>query len=187
MSMTRKIFRPGIGQTPARYISAFLNGATCYAGDLVCWDTTAPTSQAFNGATNTLGTMDFIYVKHPPAASSTAHGLQAGILTGDTITRKSSSGTANILSDDQLVVVQTWGVCTDVFAVTSTDSEAGILLTLGATTGAVTQVDATAAEATTVGGSVTVVGFALTAQATDHDRGATATEPGLDMFVRCDW
>lgn len=188
MGMTRKIFRPGVGQTPARFTSAFLNGATCYAGDLVCWDITAPTSQAFNGATDTLGATDYIYVIHPPAAAAAANGLQAGILQGDGINRDSAVGTANLLTNDQLVIVQTWGVAPDVFAVTSTDSAAGIMLVTGATTGAVTQVLATdaiaATDQTLFGG---LVGFALNAQATDHSRGATATEPGLDMFVRCDF
>lgn len=183
MSMMRKLFRPAAGQTHARYEAAFVNGTAVYPGDLVCWDVTAPTDQGSSGVLEgkTLGATDFLFVILPPANSS---GRQAGIVQGPTINRASG---ATALTNDTVAVVQTWGVCPDVFAVTSTDSAAGILLTAAATTGGVTQILGTAAEATTALSSVTVVGFALNAQATDHTRATVATEPGLDAFIRCDW
>lgn len=194
MSIGRRLFRPGVGQTPARYTSAYMNGTAAYTGDLVVWDTTAPASQGATAGTidgKSAGALDFVYVILPPAAALNTIGLQAGIAQSTTggLGRSPSNGTANAISDDALVVIQTQGVCGDVFAVSNTVSTAGDLLILGATTGAVTQINATddMVGATTVESGNDLVGFLLTTQATDHNRGATATEPGVDIFVRCDF
>lgn len=190
MSMMHKLFRPRPGQTLGRYVQAYVNGTAVYKGDLVCWDITAPTLQGATAGTvdgKTAGATDFLYVILPPAASAAAHGLQAGIVKGTTIYDSTANTSAQ--TNDDLVIIQTWGVCPDVYAVTSTDSAAGILLTTGATTGAVTQILATDTVGTdaTVAQDGTLVGFGLNAQATDHVRGTVATEPGLDVWVRCDF
>lgn len=188
MTMMHKLFRPGKGSVHARFTTAFVNGTAVYPGDVVCWDTTAPASQGASGVVDgkTLGATDFVFVQLPPAAALAAAGLQAGIVQGKTNGLARGPG-ATAMTNDNLAIIQTWGVCPDVYAVTSTDSAAGIICSVAATTGAVTQALATAAEATTVAGAVNMVGFGLNAEATDHTRATVATEPGLDVFVRCDF
>lgn len=192
MSVGRRLFRPGVGSTHAKYTTAYMNGTTAYTGDLVCWDITAPASQGATAGTidgKSAGATDFVYVILPPAAEIAALGLQAGIAqsTNSGLGRSPSNGTANAISDDALVVIQTAGVCADVFAVSNTDAVAGSILTTTATTGAVTQVGSTDVAATNSTYIETMVGFVLTTQATDHNRGATATEPGIDAWIRCDY
>lgn len=194
MSMMHKLFRPGKGAVHARFTTAYVNNTNTsgtdavYPGDLVCWDTTAPTSQGASGVVGgkTLGATDFVFVILPPAAAALAAGLQAGIVQGNTNGLSRNAG-SDLMEGDQLCIVQTWGVCPDIYAVTYASSAAGCLLRTGATTGAVTQLLATAADATTVAGPTSNCGFALNAQATDHARETLTTAIGLDAFIRCDF
>lgn len=184
--LAARIFRPGAGKTHSRYVAAFVNGTAVYRGDLVCWDITAPTSQGSSGVLEgqTLGTNDFIFVILPPAAAAAAQGLQAGIVRGNTINDTRSNATAQ--TDDSCIIVQTWGVC-DLAWVNSTDTAAGNLLVTGATTGEATRLLATDANATNATfGIGQLVGFALTADSTDHVRGTATAEERATIFVRCD-
>ena len=186
--MHRKIFKPGKGQTVERFTAAYVNGATVYPGDLVCWDVTAPTDQGSSGvlAGETLGTGDFIYVILPPAAAAVAQGLQAGIVRGPGV-QQGSPNTA--IGDDKLAIIQTWGVCATAW-VDSTDTAAGDLLLTGATTGELTRC-ASADIATTVNAATGTLdgsmlcAFALAADAA-VERAATS-EQFAPVFVRCDF
>jgi hypothetical protein len=183
MSMMRKLFRPGKGQVPQRFTSAFVNGTAVYPGDLVCWDITAPTDQGASGVLEgkTLGSTDYIFVILPPAAAAAAAGLQAGLVRGDSI-EFGSPATAQ--TNDKLAVIQTWGVAATAW-VDSTDTAAGNLLGTGATTGEWTRLLATDAIGTdsTIGESV-VCGFALAADSAVTR--ATTSEEYAPIFVRCD-
>jgi len=185
MSMMRKLFRPGKGQTPARYTTAFVNGTAVYSGDLVCWDITAPTSQGSSGvlAGQTLGANDFIFVILPPAAALGAQGLQAGIVRGPSLDAQAG---ATAMTNDDIAVIQTWGVCDRVW-VDSTDTAAGNMLLTGATTGECTRALATAVNGTdATTGEGTLVGCALTADASGT-RGTATTEEFATAFIRCDF
>jgi hypothetical protein len=184
MSMMRKLFRPGKGQTVARYTSAFINAsAATYPGDLVCWDITAPTDQGSSGVLEgkTLGSTDYLYVILPPAAAAAAAGLQAGLVRGTSI--EFASSTASVV-DDTLAVIQTWGVAPYAW-IDSGSVVAGDLLGVGATTGEWTMLYATDGIGTdsTIGESV-VCGFALAADASRTR--ATTGEQFAPIFVRCD-
>jgi len=167
--MMRKLFRPGVGERHQNLTVAFVNG-TLYGGDVCVWDTTAPTSQAYNGATDTLGSNDFIYV----TTSSTAYGLAAGItLAGG----GSEMDSVTAITDDNIAVIQTWGVCINCQTVDDTVA-AGAGLILDATAG---QLGDAALGTDTIDGSV--VGVALTADYTFTR--AAATVYGVTGFVRC--
>ena len=187
--MLRKLFKPGKGQVPQRFIAAYVNGSAVYRGDLVCWDITAPTDQGSSGvlAGQTLATDDFIYVILPPAAAAAAQGLQAGIIEGTHVGDRKPSITANVLINDKIAIVQTWGVHQNTW-VDSGSTTAGNLLVTGATTGESTRALATDANGTDatlgVGG---IVGFALTADWATHYRAAATTEEACVSFVRCDF
>jgi len=187
--MLRDIFKPGKGQVPARFIAAYVNGSAVYRGDLVCWDITAPTDQGSSGvlAGETLATDDFIFVILPPATDAAAQGLQAGVIEGTHVGDRRLGATANVLINDKIAIVQTWGVHDNVW-VDSSSTTKGSLLTTGATTGECTWMLATDANGTDatigVGG---IVGFALTDDATTHVRAASTTEEGCVAFIRCDF
>lgn len=176
MSMMRKIFRPGAGQVPQRFIAAFVNATTSFRGDVAIWDTTAPTSQGSSGVLEgkTLGTSDFIFVTIAPATASNSYGLLAGVYEGNTI---GSKDTVNNFANDSCVIVQTWGVHDNVGCVDDTVA-AGALLTMSTVAGQCTD----AASSTLVGG---LVGVALTADST-YTRGTVTTANKVTAFVRCD-
>jgi hypothetical protein len=183
MSMMRKIFKPGVGQRPARFTAAYFNATVAgYRGDLVVWDTTAPASQGSSGvlAGETLGANDFIFVKIADAAALV--GNQAGIIEGPTIGYKDG---ATAITNDTIVIVQTWGVHENVWA-NATTPVATDMLNVGATTGEVTRAAAGTVAATAIADGA-IVAIALKAATTDHVRGTVATEENVVAFVRCDF
>jgi len=187
--MLRKLFKPGKGQKPARFIAAYVNGTTVYRGDLVCWDAlTDPTDQGSSGvlAGQTLGTADYLHVIAPPAAAAGAQGLQAGIVEGNRVGDRRPSATANVLLNDNIAIVQTYGVHSNTW-VDSTDTAAGDLLGTGATTGESTLLaGATLVHASGTFGEGMFVAFALTDDWETHTRAGSTTEEACVAFVRCD-
>jgi hypothetical protein len=187
--MLRQLFKPGKGQKPARFIAAYVNGSAVYRGDLVCWDAlTAPTDQGSSGvlAGETLGTADHIYVILPPATDAGAQGLQAGIVEGNRIGDRRPSATANVMLEDNIAIIQTWGVHSNTW-VDDTDVVAGVLLGTGATTGECTHLLATdRVHASSIIGEGSFVAFALTDDWETHYRAGSTTEEACVAFVRCD-
>ena len=177
MTMMRKLFRPAAGQRHAAYVAAYVNGSTIYRGDLVAWDTTAPASQGSSGvlAGQTLGANDFLFVAAPP----TTCGIQAGIVEGNYVSDRVQ---ATALTNDTVIVIQTWGVHDNVWC--DATGAAGSNLTVAATTGESTLVAAWAKTVTNIADAA-LVGVVLTASATTHTRGTVATEEGCCAFVRC--
>jgi len=187
--MLRKIFKPGKGQVPARFVAAYVNGSAVYRGDLVCWDITAPTDQGASGvlAGETLGTNDYIFVILPPNAAAAAQGLQAGVIEGTHVGDRRLGTTANVMLNDKIAIVQTWGVHENVW-VDSGSTVSGNLLGTGATSGECTMLlatDANGADSTIGVGNL--VGFALSDDATTHYRASATTEQGCVAFIRCDF
>ena len=184
MSMLRKIFKPGAGQVHQRFIVAYLNGASNYRGDLVIWDTTAPTSQGASGVLRgeTLGSNDFIFVKSDDTANNKV-GLQAGIIEGKAV---GDRDTVNALANDDICVVQTYGVHTQIFCLDDTVAAGAILTTESTEAGSVADVAVTTVVGTdSTQGVGTLVGVALAADTT-FTRG-TATQECVTGFVRCDF
>jgi hypothetical protein len=176
MSMMRQIFRPGAGQTPKRFVAAFVNATTSFRGDVAVWDTTAPTDQGSSGLLEgkTLGANDFIFVTIAPATASNSYGLLAGVYEGTTV---GDTDTVNNLSNDAVAIVQTWGVHDTVRTVDDTVA-IGAVLTMSTTAGAC----ADGASSTLEGG---LVGVAMTVDTT-YTRGTVTTENKVTGFVRCD-
>lgn len=187
MSMMRKLFRPRggtQGALPQRFTSAFVNGTAVYKGDLVHYDTTAPTDQGASGVLEgvTLLANDFgIFVRH--AAATTEAGLQAGIVDGTSIGDPSANTSA--LTNDTLAIIQTWGVRQKCW-VDSTDTAAGSKLTCAATTGECTYLAAYAVTATNVADGA-LVGVAMTTDTADFVRGTATAEEQATVFIRCDF
>ena len=192
MSMMSRLFRPAPGNRHARYVQAFVNGTGVYRGDLVCWDTTAPTDQGTSGVVEgkTMGVDDFLYVILPPAAAAAAQGLQAGKVEGKTIRDNSSNATAQ--TNDAMVIVQTWGVAEDVW-VDDTLCDAGTFLTTAATTGEWTTAAVAADVATLVNGTDSAIGegkfcgVGLGADTAVWVRGTVTNEESAPAFIRCDF
>jgi len=176
MSMMRKLFRPGKGAVPQRFIAAFVNATTSFRGDLAVWDTTAPTDQGSSGVLEgkTLGANDFFFVTICPATASNSYGLLAGVCEG---THIGDTNTVSNFPDDSLVIVQTWGVHDTVRTADDTVA-AGALLIASTTAGAC----ADAASSTLEGG---LAGVALTVDTT-YTRGTVTTANKVTGFVRCD-
>lgn len=176
MSMMHKLFRPGKGAVPQRFIAAFVNATTSYRGDVAVWDTTAPTSQGASGVLEgkTLGASDFVFVTIAPATASNSYGLLAGVYEGTTIGDKD---TVNNFPNDSLAIVQTWGVHDTVGCVDDTVA-VGAVLTMSTVAGQC----ADGASSTLEGG---LVGVALTEDST-YTRAAVTTANKVTGFVRCD-
>lgn len=185
MSMMRKLFRPGKGQVPQRFIAAFVNATTSYRGDVAVWDTTAPTSQGATGVVDgqTLGANDFIFVTICPATAVNSFGLLAGVYEGTHVGDRSS---VTNFADDSLAIVQTWGVHENVRTVDDTVA-AGALLYVSTTAGACADVAAADIDSTDSTYSATgLVGVSLTADTT-YTRGTDTGAYCVTGFVRCDW
>lgn len=183
--MMRKIFRPGAGQVPQRFIAAYNNGTLAYRGDTMIWDTTAPASQGSSGvlAGQTLGASDFIFVTYNPA-TSTAYGLQAGIAEGLFVGDKNVS---TALPNDGIIIVQTYGIHQH----TNTDatSAAGdkLVISGNATFTGMAHVIAATATINASDLGTQLVGISMTAAAATGTRGTVTTNAQCVAFVRCDF
>ena len=101
---------------------------------------------------------------------------------------ETSSVTA--MTNDDIAIVQTWGVHTNVFCADDTVAAGAYLTTHSTVAGecadkAATDMMPTGTDATLHGQALTLVGMALTADTT-FTRG-TATEECCTGFIRCDW
>ena len=186
MSMVRSLFRPGKGQKVSRYIQAFINGAAAYHGDFVVWDTTAPTTQGTSGVVDgkTLGTNDYVYVVQSTAiATGTNRG--AGLIEGRTI---GDRNTTTALTDDQLVIVQTYGVFDDNCFLSASSTTRGDILFASSTVAGQLIVSAavTATDSTNDRNNEWMVGFTLGPTAT-YTRAAVTNANGATVFIRCDF
>jgi hypothetical protein len=113
MSMMRKLFVPGAGQTLASYIAAVAEGVM-YPGDLVSLSPTVPTSQGVSGVFRgqTLALTDFIECELSDAAVAGSEGNALGFLHGKTINAPASweDVSAHALADGDVAIIQSWGV-----------------------------------------------------------------------------
>lgn len=174
----RQIFRPAVGQAHAKYVAAYLNntnasGVTAsYRGDVVVWDTTAPTSQGASGVLDgqTLGATDFIYVT--PTTTATDR-LPAGYLEGRTV---GDTVTSVPLVDDTLIVVQIAGLFRNHAWVLNAGAARQVL-----NTHTVSGQSANAAATTNDDGAITAVQMNAVANYTRD-----ATQSGCTIWVKCD-
>lgn len=184
----RKLFRPGQGQRPAKYCAWFINGTASYRGDSVILDATAPTSQGSSGVLEgkTLGAADFVFVTPSAATTTSDWGLQAGVIEGPCVGHKD---TVTAMTNDTVVVVQTWGIH-DKVQVSSTDTAASSKLYISDGTAAGAGVAIYAAATATLGTdgypASPLMGISMTTDAT-YTRGTVATAKYAVAFVRCDF
>ena len=113
MSMERKLFRPGKGQTLAAYTAAVSDGAM-YPGDWVALSTTVPTSQGASGVMfgQTLTATDYLECTLLDTDNLGAHVLAMGVLMGKGIGAVSTwtDVTSAVVADQDVVVIQSFGI-----------------------------------------------------------------------------
>ena len=182
MSMSRKIFRPGAGQTHQNFIVAFAEVAT-YPNDLVGLSTTAPASQGSSGVLEgkTLGDYDYIYADLMDTNATDGAfsvGTQLGVCVGKSI--NAVSDRTNVINDvvaaDTLMVIQNWGITRLVYC--DATVAAGAVLTTGTTEAAVTDATTSLLQ--------NHVGLAMATQET-YSRAAATDVQGVPAFIRCNF
>lgn len=113
MPMSRKLFRPGAGSVLAKYTAAIADAAI-YPGDWVQLSTTAPGSQGVSGVVGgkTLGTADYVECTGLLTTALGCGSLALGVVMGRSIGAVANwtSVTANVLADQDLCIIQSWGI-----------------------------------------------------------------------------
>jgi hypothetical protein len=176
--MNRRIFMPGKGARPARYTAALCTNTDVYRGDLVIWDHEAtPTAITWEG--QTLTALDMVFVDTDATAADKI-GSCAGLIEGKRVGDLDTTTAIASATTGAVAIVQTWGVFASHANTEDATVVAGALL-LSTSTIAGEMVDATTAT-----DDGTIVGVALSADAT-YTRGTVTTNTGVTAFVRCDW
>lgn len=180
MPMQRNLFRPGQGQTLAKYTAA-ISDAAIYPGDWVQLSTTAPSAQGVSGlvAGKTLGTADYVectgLITTGLGCGSLALGVVMGKGVGAVANWADVSG--NVLADQDLCVIQSWGIHPN-----ASGADTAVL-------GDYIQASAVIYEPVngvsgTVTGSLRPLGVAMIASST-YKRVAAADTEGCVTFVTC--
>ncbi len=188
MSISRRLFRPMVGQTHGRFAAFRMNGTLAYRGDTVFIDTTAPASQGQTAGIldgKTMGTNDFLYVKIAQVANDATitQGAVAGVVEGRAV---GDRNTTTALDDDGVVIVQVAGVHSQVWMSATTGIADWIALgdsnsTLGAARPLV------GAGLSTLGGAeaLQLVGVILATNVTTGTRATVTTTSYCPVWVRC--
>ena len=192
--MSRKLFRPKPGQTPARFQAFRLNGAVNYRGDVVFLDTTAPTSQGASGVVDGLtmtDKQDFFYVKSASVATNAASPQCAvvGVIEGRTV---GDRNTTTALDDDGVVIVQVAGVHAQTWVTSTSGAADGLVFANSANSlgsgviGVGIDIAATAANlAAGLSNLTQVVGVILEANTVTATRGTVTTANYNPVWIRC--
>jgi hypothetical protein len=181
--MMRKLFRPGAGQKPARYVAALTTATNIYRGDCVVWDYSAtPTAITWGGVT--LGAKDMVFVDLNETTITNSAGKQAGLVEGTHIGNSDTTTAITDATTGALLVVQTWGVFDDHANTVDNTVIAGSVLVLSTVAGEMD--DVIVANVATDITYPFMVGVSLSADAT-YTRGTATTNTGVTAFVRCDW
>ncbi len=113
MSMMKSLFRPGAGRRIEQFTTAFVM-ETVYPGSFVCINSEVPTAQGVAGVLEgeTLGELDYVECE---LIAEDVLGAEAGFLgcvRGKSINAVNdwTDVLANALANNDLAVIQTWGV-----------------------------------------------------------------------------
>ena len=183
MAMMRKLFRPGAGEKPARFIAALATNTDMYRGDFVIWDNAAtPTAITWDGVT--LGANDFVFVN---TKATPINGLQAGLIsggdgTGGGVSNTNTTTAVCTATTGSNVIVQTWGVfdnhANTASAVAATDK---VLVSGAAAAGEMLDLTVVGTDSPN-----TLIAFTLSTSAT-YTRGTVTDNTGVTCFIRCDY